>query len=122
MLAALPLKGQEEVIDHLGELPKYTPATIVTADALRQELKATSQRGYAVSDLDVDEEARGVGAAIFGADGDVVGAVSVGGPASRMVPARVAELGEQIVGAARLISRQLGYNGHPIQQAPELQR
>ena len=119
MLASLPLPVQKEVLSRLDELPKYTPATITTPQALRAELSATLQRGYAVSDLDVDEEARGVGAAIFGAEGDVVGAVSVGGPASRMAPARVAELGEQIIGAARMISRQLGYNG---QQAPDLQR
>ena len=119
MLASLPLPVQKEVLSRLDELPKYTPATITTPQALRAELSATLQRGYAVSDLDVDEEARGVGAAIFGAEGDVVGAVSVGGPASRMAPARVAELGEQIIGADRMISRQLGYNG---QQAPDLQR
>lgn len=122
MLASLPLPVQKEVLSRLNELPKYTPATITTPQALRAELSATLQRGYAVSDLDVDEEARGVGAAIFGAEGDVVGAVSVGGPASRMAPARVAELGEQIIGAARMISRQLGYNGQNSQQAPDLQR
>lgn len=122
MLAALPAAVQNEVMASLSGLPKYTPATTVTPDALRQDLQATLQRGYAVSDRDVDEEARGVGAAIFGAGGEVVGAVSVGGPASRMNPARVAELGEQIVGAARLISRQLGYNGWNRQQPPELRR
>ncbi len=122
MLASLPLPVQEEVLDRLGELPKYTPATTMTPEPLRTELSAILQRGYAVSDLDVDEEARGVGAAIFSAGGDVVGAVSVGGPASRMAPARVAELGEQIVQAARLISRQLGYNGRNAPQAPDPQR
>ena len=122
MLAALPIAVQEEMMGHLSQLPKYTPATIITPDALRQELRTILQLGYAVSDLDVDEEARGVGAAIFGSEGKVVGAISVGGPASRMNTARVAEFGEQIVRAARLISRQLGYNGLNIQQVPELQR
>jgi DNA-binding IclR family transcriptional regulator len=122
MLAALPIAVQEEMMGHLSKLPKYTPATIVTPDALREELRTILQLGYAVSDLDVDEEARGVGAAIFGSEGKVVGAISVGGPASRMNTARVAEFGEQIVRAARLISRQLGYNGRNIQQIPEFQR
>ncbi|MGY2893869.1 IclR family transcriptional regulator [Deinococcus sp. UYEF24] len=118
MLAALPREVQEEVMVQLSNLPRYTPATTLTPDALSQELEETVRRGYAISDLDVDEEARGVGAAIFGVEGEVVGAVSVGGPAYRMNSVRIAELGQQIVEAARLISRQLGYNG---QQASDSQ-
>lgn len=109
MLAFLPADLQAQVLR--GPLPPYTGTTLTDPPALRAELGAVRQRGYAISDLDVDEEARGVGAPIFNARGDVVGAVSVGGPASRMTVARVAALGQQIVEAAHLISRQLGFNG-----------
>ncbi|GGR10570.1 IclR family transcriptional regulator [Deinococcus ruber] len=111
MLAYLPPAQQNEVLQSLPELPAYTPYTLLDAQKLQSDLESIRLRGYAISDLDVDEEARGVGAAIFGAQGQVVGAVSVGGPASRMTPARIEALGQQIVEAARLISRQLGFNG-----------
>jgi len=111
MLAHLPVSLQNEVLGMLGTLPSYTPLTQHDPDALRLELQLIRRRGYAVSDQDVDEEARGVGAPIFGAQGEVLGAVSVGGPASRIGAARTEALGGQIVEAARLISRQLGYSG-----------
>lgn len=109
MLAHLAPARQDEVLAALAQLPAYTSETLRDPAALRAELDTIRSRGYAISDMDVDEEARGVGAAIFGPTGEVVGAVSVGGPASRMTPVRTQALGEQIVGAARLISRQLGF-------------
>lgn len=111
MLAHLPSDMQDEVLGTLASLPRYTPFTHREPDALRSELQVIRQRGYAISDLDVDEEARGVGAAIFGPRGEVLGAVSVGGPASRIGSGRTDALGQQIIEAARLISRQLGHNG-----------
>ena len=110
-LAFLPAERQEAVFAQLLELPRLTPHTAHTAEALRRDLAGVRARGYAISDLDVDAEARGVGAPIFDARGGVVGAISVGGPASRMTPGRIAQLGEAIVRTARLISRQLGFNG-----------
>ncbi len=111
MLAHLPSSVQDEVLGKVGTLPGYTRSTQRDPEALRLELQAIRLRGYAISDQDVDDEARGVGAAIFGPQGEVLGAVSVGGPASRIGAGRTEELGEQIVEAARRISRQLGYGG-----------
>ena len=112
VLAYLPPERQDEVLGKLGQLPQLTPFTVNGAAALRREIEQIRARGYAISDLDVDVEARGVGAPIFDSAGHVIGAISVGGPASRMTPQRVAEFGDVITSAARLISRQLGYNGN----------
>lgn len=113
VLAFLSAAERDAVLARLAEYPRYTPATAADPEALRGELQQIRLRGYSVSGGDVDPDAHGVGAAIHGAAGQVVGAVSVGGPASRMTPARLGELGQRIVAAARLISRQLGYNGLP---------
>ncbi|GMA15301.1 IclR family transcriptional regulator (plasmid) [Deinococcus metallilatus] len=118
ILAFLPPERQQAVVERVGSLPQLTPHTLNSSEALQRELQAIRTRGYAISDLDVDLEARGVGAPIFTADGNVVGAISVGGPASRMTPGRIAELGEVIVGVARLISRHLGYNGAAFSPLP----
>ncbi len=111
VLAYLSTDEREAVLAQLGSYPRYTQATATSPQALRGELDLIRARGYAVSDCDVDMDARGVGAAIFDAAGRVTGAVSVGGPSSRMTPPRLAELGDLIVLTAHHISRQLGHNG-----------
>ena len=110
VLAFLPTAEQDAVLARLPEMPRFTPHTELNSAALRAELERIRVRGYAISDLDIDDEARGVGAPIFGSAGQAIAAISVGGPASRMTPARLAELGEQIRSAAQRISRQLGHN------------
>ncbi|THF86040.1 IclR family transcriptional regulator [Deinococcus sp. KSM4-11] len=118
VLAFLPPEQQHAVLTGLPDMPRFTPHTELDPEALRAELDSIRLRGYAVSDLDIDEEARGVGAPIFGAGGAVIGAISVGGPASRMTPHRLAELGEEISAAAQRISRQLGHN-RPLSSPPK---
>ncbi|GHF42735.1 IclR family acetate operon transcriptional repressor [Deinococcus metalli] len=113
VLAYLPPAEQDALLAQLPSLPRFTPHTELDPDALRAELGLTRLRGYAISDLDIDEEARGVGAPIFNASGHAIGAISVGGPASRMTPSRLAELGDTIRSAAQRISRQLGHNRSP---------
>ncbi|MFC3831601.1 MULTISPECIES: IclR family transcriptional regulator [Deinococcus] len=110
VLAFLPAEQQDAVLSALPTMPRFTPHTELDPAALRLELDATRRRGYAISDLDIDEEARGVGSPIFNAAGQAIGAISVGGPATRMSPPRLAELGDLIRGAAQRISRQLGHN------------
>lgn len=110
VLAFVPHEVQQAVLQQLLNLPKFTPHTVNTPEALQTEIRLTQSRGYAISDLDVDEDARGVGAPIFAGNGTVIGAISVGGPASRMSSERLAELGEFITETALLISRHLGYN------------
>lgn len=111
VLAFLPAEQQRAVVERVADFPALTPQTIRTADALWEEVHQIRAAGYAISDRDIDEEARGVGAPIFRADGQVIGAISVGGPASRMTPQRINELAGIITSVARLISRHLGYNG-----------
>ncbi|GGM16083.1 IclR family transcriptional regulator [Deinococcus aerophilus] len=110
VLAFLSAAEQDTVLTQLPDLPRFTARTELDPEVLRQELEFIRLRGYAISDLDIDEEARGVGAPIFNAAGQVIGAISVGGPASRMTPQRLAELGNLIRSAAQRISRQLGQN------------
>jgi len=52
-----------------------------------------------------------VGAAVLGRDGQVVGAISVSGPAFSVPDPRVSELGCAVAGTALRISRGMGYTG-----------
>lgn len=111
MLAFLPDEHREGVLDNLVHFPAYTDKTVLDPDALRDELMLIRKRGYSISDEDYDASARGVGAPIFDASGDVVAGVSVGGPSFRVNDETLANFAQLITRTARGISRNLGYSG-----------
>lgn len=90
ILSRLPEERVNEIIDQHG-LPRRTGNTITTREELFDELRTVRERGYA---LNIEEEVdglRAVGAAIDGPDGEVLGAVSLSGPKSRMQGERFSE-------------------------------
>ncbi len=110
ILAHLPPHERREILNALATYPKYTDQTLLDAGLLEAELNRTVQRGYAISDEDVDAGARGVGAAIFDITGQVVGAVSVGGPSFRVGDTQLEIFSKLIVRGTQTISRSLGYS------------
>jgi DNA-binding IclR family transcriptional regulator len=70
---------------------------------------AAGRRGYAVASDELERGYSAVGAAILGADGRAVAAISVGGPSLRFTRARISKLGAKVRAAAERISATLGY-------------
>jgi DNA-binding IclR family transcriptional regulator len=97
----------------LGDRPlsTFTVNTITNTLKLRHELEATRQRGYAVDDEEREEGVRCVAAPIFNANGDVIAAISISGPAGRFPIARMEDLGVLVTNAAAQVSANLGYVG-----------
>ena len=89
-------------------MPRRTPATITTAERLRAELAAVRKRGYAIDDVENEEEIRCVAAPVFDHSGAVATAISVSGPASRVTRDRVAEIGESLLASTKALSERLG--------------
>lgn len=94
-----------------GTLQGYTENTIVDPATLQDELRAGQDRGYwyTVEELEVGLNA--IAAPIRCADGMVIAAVSVSGPAFRLPPESFPEIGELSKRAAAEISRCLGFQG-----------
>jgi DNA-binding IclR family transcriptional regulator len=92
-------------------LQGYTESTLVNPAPLQDELRAGLDRGYwyTVEELEVGLNA--ISAPIRCADGAVVAAVSVSGPAFRLPPESFPRIGEQCKRAAAEISRCLGFQG-----------
>lgn len=111
MLAYLPPNEREAILASLEELPKYTDKTIVDRARLEETLERIRQQGYATSDEDFDSAAKGVGAVVFGEDGQVVGGISVGGPSYRVDDAKLARFAQLVHAAAGEISRRLALAG-----------
>lgn len=96
-----------EVIRAHG-LRALTPRTITSSVAWKRELARTRTRGYAEDNGETELEAYCIGAPIFSAGGEVTGAISISGPASRMRAIKPAA-SRALVAACRTISRALGY-------------
>ncbi|MFI6284614.1 IclR family transcriptional regulator [Streptomyces sp. NPDC051018] len=92
-------------------LPRRTPHTLTTPEALHADLAVIRSRGYAVDDLENEPDIRCVAAPVFDHTGAAVCAVSVSGPAARVTAERVPVLGPLVSAAAADISLRLGAAG-----------
>lgn len=81
ILSQLPEERVDEVVDEHG-LERWTEHTITEDAALREELETVRERGFAYNDEEEIEGFRAVAAPVCGADGSVLGAVTVSGPTS----------------------------------------
>jgi DNA-binding IclR family transcriptional regulator len=87
----------------------YTPSTITKVARLSSELEKVRRKGYA---LDLEEFERGlrcIAAPVRDQMGNVVAALGLAGPASRLNSERLRALGEPVMAAAVGVSRNLGF-------------
>jgi IclR family acetate operon transcriptional repressor len=91
LLAALPTARRDGVLDRI-ELRAYTPHTIVDPTALRRALEEVRERGYAIDDEEYDDGVRCVAVPVTGGPNELIGAISISAPASRLTRQRCIEL------------------------------
>jgi IclR family transcriptional regulator, KDG regulon repressor len=101
-LAFLPPEVTEPIL--AGPLAVYTEKTIVSPDVLRKELALVRRRGYAVTDEEFEAGIRAISAPIRDIDGNVIAAMSLPFPASRLEAERIPEIAQALVEAANAIS------------------
>jgi DNA-binding IclR family transcriptional regulator len=107
LLAALPADTLSVL---LADGPsRCGPRTITDADALRAELQAALERGYATSYEELEAHLHAIGAPIYDHQERMVAALSISGPAARMPYRREAEIARLLMDACAEISRGLGY-------------
>lgn len=93
------------------KLIAFNERTIVEPDKLLAHLAEIKKRGYALDEGEHENEVRCVAAPIFDQTGEVVAAISVSGPRSRMNPVdQNKELINLTMQVAEDISIKLGYN------------
>ncbi len=107
ILAFAPPDLRELVLGE--ELPALTPKTITDRAELEALLAETARTGIAQSHGERQDGAGSVAAPLFGAHGEVVGAISVCGPATRFQPAVRERFAPMVLQAAVEISRLLGW-------------
>lgn len=99
-------------------LAALTPRTVTDPRVLERELARIRERGYATSVEELEPGFVALAAPVRTAAGDVVAAVSVGGPRTRLTHDRVAEIAGRLPGVAARVSERLGYREDPNVPAP----
>lgn len=90
ILANLPSDRLQEILDQRG-LPSKTPNSITEYDDLVKELKEIRERGYAFGRGENTVGLHSVGAPVHGPNDQILGAITVAGPAHRMEAKQVEE-------------------------------
>jgi DNA-binding IclR family transcriptional regulator len=106
ILAALPERERETIVGQMDFAPR-TARTIRSSVQFREEIARTQARGYAIDDRENEDFGACVAAAIIGADGKPVGAISVSGPDFR-VREHFERFGRLVGATAAVITRELG--------------
>lgn len=108
ILAHLSRDRVDEIINRHG-LPTFTENTITYRDRLYEELTDIRERGYAVSDEESIPALRAVGAPVLAND-EVVGGISVSGPAHRIKDEQFhKELPDLLLGVTNELQLRLEY-------------
>jgi IclR family acetate operon transcriptional repressor len=111
-MAALKPNERRALIGRL-ELKRFTPETIVDKEALERALTAVQKRGFADDRREFEQTLACCAAAVFDHRSVPVAAISVSGPAERIL-AKFDRIGDEVAAAARAISARMGF----IEQAP----
>lgn len=90
-------------------LERMTPRTITDPDELRAQLKLVRSRGYAQTQGELEEGLNAVAAPVCQTDGEVVAALSVSGPSTRMRSVDLPRIARLTTDAAAAVSHRLGF-------------
>lgn len=107
LLAFSPEDVRDQVL--ASELRVFTPATVVDPRELRTLLVQIRERGYHISRADLDEGAFSIAAPVRDHRGEVVAALSIAGPMSRLNEERSSMYLDLVRDYASRISRALGW-------------
>jgi IclR family transcriptional regulator, KDG regulon repressor len=103
VLAWLPENQASELIQIEG-LPAHTKNSITKIKLFRNELAAIREQGYAIDIEEFQEGINAVSAPIFSSEGQVLGSLSIIGPAFRMTKGKLGLHGRKCADAASRLS------------------
>jgi DNA-binding IclR family transcriptional regulator len=107
--AFLPAAEIDRLLGQI-ELSGFEKNTITDPDAMRAELRAIRERGYATSFEETDRGAMGVAAPVYDHTGQLVAGIGIAAPINRLPPDQVPEIAPLILAAGQDLSQKLGAN------------
>ncbi len=103
LLAHLPEETIKRALAH--GMQKYTPQTIQSPEIFLQNLAECRRQEFAISEQEYEEGINAVAAPILDAAGKPIAAVTVAGPAYRLLRERMNNIGPDVVATARKIAQ-----------------
>jgi IclR family transcriptional regulator, KDG regulon repressor len=92
-------------------LPQLTSRSVANRSVLLEELSEIRRRGYALNVGEWREDVGGIGAPIRNVRGEVVAALGVSGPVTRLTPEFMETFAPAVMASAAAVSRQMGAPG-----------
>ncbi len=108
LLAFAPDEIQQAVLD--SELPAYTPATITDPEILRKLLRKIRRDGFHESRSDKDAGAFSIAAPICDYSGEVIAALSIAGPESRLTADFAKKCRAMVLDFSGAIATEMGWD------------
>ncbi|KMY48757.1 IclR family transcriptional regulator [Peribacillus loiseleuriae] len=109
LLSGMSEAEYEEVVSKIDFISK-TAKTITTKEGLKEEVETVKKQGYALDNIENEEDIRCIAVPIWDFQGKVIASFSISGPSNRITMERV---NDELVKKARdtsiNISRHLGY-------------
>jgi len=117
--------GKALLAFHAGELkmvlsrklPGFTRYTLTQPADIVASMEEIRRRGYAVNRGEWREDICGIAAPIRNDRSEVIAAIGISGPRSRLTAERIGRLSPGVVEAASVISSRLGYRSKPADTA-----
>jgi IclR family KDG regulon transcriptional repressor len=104
LLSGLPDKELQRLV-RLKGLPRLTPYTLVTKQALLAEISQVRRQGFALDNEENEPGGRCIGAPILGPGGRVIAALSISAPVFRMDLVRAQSLVGDLTAACQSVTR-----------------
>ena len=105
-LAFVSAEKLEEILGSLN-LDTYTTCTIQDLSALRDDLRLTRERGYAVSEGEFEDGISAVAAPVMDTHGRVLAVIAVAGPTYRLPQDRIDQIGQAVKRVTHELSQHL---------------
>jgi len=118
LLAHLPSDRLDAVLA-VAPLDQMTPRSITDEALLRAELDKVRVRGWSEAVEEREIGVASIAAPVRDTTGEVMAAISIGGPAARMGAAQRRRLAEVVVEAGEAASRRLGWSPEALRQTRE---
>ena len=112
LLAFLPEAERRAALQQ--PLRRLTDKTITDPDEMERQSAAIRAQGHAVAFEELEPDFVAVSAPVHNHDGQVVAAVSIGGPVTRLNAARLPEVIGMVTQAGRRISERLGFRDSSV--------
>ena len=117
--ALLAWLGPAAVEQAMAQAKRYTPLTLMTRREVDEDLEETRARGYSINKGEFRAGVCGIAAPVRDRGGNVVASIGLWGAEKNILGARRDELARLALGAARDISRSLGYIEPTHERAPK---